>query len=419
MRRIIACTLAVFTICIALGQNLSDSVEVYFNIGKSQFDPTIGDNAASIDSFIVKIRKAADHHTLDHIVISAYASPDGSLSLNNRLSRKRCDAIANLIADRAGIAPELIKTNAEGVAWNQLRQVVEATPDVPSRTQILYILDNTPLWIYNSQGQIIDGRKNQLMSLNRGVPYRWMLHRLFPKLRNALAISVYLKADSIHVSEQQIDSASAVTPDTLLFPIADQPDADTIQQQTPTEETAIPQIPPRHLFALKTNLPYYVILLPNLELEWLINNHWSVAIDGNVAWWGSYSHNKSYRIAILTSEARYWIKPRAPWHGLYAGVIAGGGWYDFENGSTGYYGEGLMTGLSAGYMWPIGRNLSLEAGAGAGYVYTRYKEYRPYEGHHLYLRTKSLNYFGPLKVKFSIVWRFFDVNKPKRIPSEI
>lgn len=417
MRRIIACTLAVFTICVTLGQNLSDSVKVYFNIGKSQFDPTIGDNAAAIDSFIVKIRKAADHHTLDHIAISAYASPDGSLSRNNHLSKKRCDAIASLIADRAGIAPELIKTNAEGVAWNQLRQVVEATPDVPSRTQILYILDNTPLWIYNSQGQIIDGRKNQLMSLNRGVPYRWMLHRIFPKLRNALAISVYLKADSC---EEKTDNDEEIPesieePDT--FHVADS--IHVPEQQTPTEDTAIPQIPPRHLFALKTNLPYYAILLPNLELEWLINKHWSVAADGNMAWWGSYSHNKSYRIAILTSEARYWIKPRAPWHGLYAGVLAGGGWYDFENGSTGYYGEGLMTGLSAGYMWPIGRNLSLEAGAGAGYVYTRYKEYRPYEGHHLYLRAKSLNYFGPLKVKFSIVWRFFDVNKPKRTPSEI
>ena len=77
-------------------------------------------------------------------------------------------------------------------------------------------------------------------------------------------------------------------------------------------------------------------------------------------------------------------------------------------------GEGGMAGLSFGYMWPITRNLSLEAAIGAGYMYTRYKEYEPYEGHYLYMRTKSMNYFGPLKVKFQLVWRFNDINKHKK-----
>ena len=139
-----------------------------------------------------------------------------------------------------------------------------------------------------------------------------------------------------------------------------------------------------------------------------------MALEGNVAWWGRYEKQKSYRMAIIDAEARRLIKPREPWHGMYVGVIAGGGWYDLENGDPGYYGEGLMTGLSFGYMWPVGRNLSLEAAIGAGYVYTRYKEYEYLDGHHLYMRTKALNYFGPIKAKLSIVWRFYDINKPKR-----
>ena len=35
---------------------------------------------------------------------------------------------------------------------------------------------------------------------------------------------------------------------------------------------------------------------------------------------------------------------------------------------------------------------------------TRYKEYIPYEGHHLYVRTQNMNFFGPLKLKLAIVW---------------
>ncbi len=174
-------------------------------------------------------------------------------------------------------------------------------------------------------------------------------------------------------------------------------------------------VTPRHIIALKTNILYdAAALLPNLGLEWLINPHWSVLVDFNLAWWGKYDRDRSYRLGLVDAEVRRWIRPRAPWHGMYAGVIAGGGWYDLEKGTPGYRGEGLMTGLSFGYMWPISRSLSLEAEIGAGYVYTRYKAYEPKDGHHLYLRTKDINYFGPIKLNFSLVWRIFDRNKPQK-----
>ncbi len=172
---------------------------------------------------------------------------------------------------------------------------------------------------------------------------------------------------------------------------------------------------PRQILALKTNLLYYGLLLPNLSLEWLITPNWSVAVEGNLAAWGSYKHNKSYRLTLLDAEGRRWIKPRAPWHGMYVGLMAGGGWYDLLNGSTGHYGWGVMSGVTFGYMWPIGRRLSLEAGIGLGYLFTRYKDYKPIEGHHVYQRTKELSYVGPITLNFSIAWRFLDANKPKQV----
>lgn len=159
-------------------------------------------------------------------------------------------------------------------------------------------------------------------------------------------------------------------------------------------------------FALKNNIVYDAILMPNLELEWLFNKDWSASIEGDVAWWKpSFDH--IYRLAIISPEVRYHFRQRGPWHGMYAGAFLGGGLYQLEKGGpTGHRGEGVMAGLSFGYMWPIGRHFSLEAGIGAGYMYTRYKDYENRGGHKVYLRTKSLNYFGPLKLKFSIAWRF-------------
>lgn len=171
--------------------------------------------------------------------------------------------------------------------------------------------------------------------------------------------------------------------------------------------------PPYSCISLKTNLLYYGVLLPNIELEWLFNPHWSVALEGNLAAWGSYKRERSYRLTLIDAEGRWWFKTRGPWHGMYAGVIAGGGWYDFEKGTPGYHGWGLMTGLSFGYMWPVTRTLSLEAEIGAGFMHTRYKEYEPIENHHVYIRTKDLNYFGPIKLKFALSWRFMETFKRK------
>lgn len=73
-----------------------------------------------------------------------------------------------------------------------------------------------------------------------------------------------------------------------------------------------------------------------------------------------------------------------------------------------------MIGVSYGYMWPVSRSLSFEAGIGAGYLNTKYREYRPEDGHYLYTRKGRTNYFGPLKVRFALVWRLWDARKTKK-----
>ncbi len=181
------------------------------------------------------------------------------------------------------------------------------------------------------------------------------------------------------------------------------------------DSIASSSLKPEHRLALKTNLIYDLALLPNIEVEWRFNPRWSLALEGGVAWWGRYSRQHSYRLAMVSPEAKFWFRPRRPWHGLYAGVFAGAGLYDLEKPGKGYRGEGAMAGISVGYMWPISRCLSLEAAIGGGYLFTRYKEYVPLSGHHVYQRTKDLNYFGPLKVKFSLVWRLWDKNRSARI----
>ncbi len=524
MKKLIAYAITLLSAFAVYGQNPADSTKVYFRISHRQFDPTLGDNRAAMDGFVDRVRKADAASDIDHLVVRAYASPDGLNTANIRLTGNRCDAIVDYIVGQTGIDRALIQSAPEGIAWDELRRLVAATPEVPSQQQVLDILDNTPVWIFDAAGNVVDGRKKQLMSLAAGEPYRWMFDNLFPKLRNAVAVSLYLKSDiraardaavaaaraaaaaavaasdaaraaaeasqaaanatsdiaeairaakeaadkaakaaaeareaadraqvaadqAVKASEEAAatddvtrarskareadearmvaESAQAAAEASLSAAEAARAAAEALAAAEAADNADVAETPvaaddsvpaePRHRFALKNNILYDAALMPNLEFEWLINDRWSVAVEADVAWWSRASRHKYYQIALATVEGRRWIRPRAPWHGMYVGLFAGGGKYDLENGGKGYKGEGGLAGLSFGYMFPISRCFSLEAAIGAGYMYTRYKEYRPYDGHYLYERTKTLNYFGPLKAKFAVVWRFNDINKTKKV----
>lgn len=435
MKKIIAIALAVFSVFAVSAGMAADSATVYFRIGNSQFDPSLGENRAAMDSFIARLCVAGD--SVESVVVSAYASPDGLQNANKRLARNRCNTIARYIIDHADINPDIVKVESGGIAWDLLRCAVESIPDVPSREKVLDILDNVPLWVYDADGHVVDGRKKQLMDLDRGYPYRWLMEHIFPELRKAVAISMYVKEpqslsktaagageiDSLYhtvatdtiagVEIPEHDTCNATeTGDSLL----DVPYNDYVNRDLASETGASRES--YHIFALKSNIVFDAALMPNLEFEWLINDIWSVALEGGVAWWKNDPKHKYYQLVYASPEVRYHIHNRAPWHGMYIGAFVGGGYYDLENGGNGYRGEGGMVGISFGYMWPIGKHFSLEAGIGAGYLYSRYKEYEPRDGHYLYMRTKHLHYGGPLKLKFAIAWRFGASNKPlKNIPA--
>ncbi|MDE6010589.1 MAG: DUF3575 domain-containing protein [Muribaculaceae bacterium] len=426
--KLIAFVVAVLVTFASFGSNDADSVKVYFRAGQRQFDPTLGENREKMDRFMQALNTYVKSD-IESIVVRSYTSPDGTSSFNETLARQRCDSIAAYIVANSGLSRSLIHTIPEGIAWNALLQLVKQDPRVPDRGAVLDILENTPVWVFDANGKVVDGRKSRLMSLDRGLPYNWMLKNLFPQLRNAVAISVVMKSVQSKASEPSEKSDNHEPCDSNEI-YDDSCPMDSIQSSElsdPFEPTELSE--PSDLldnsdsfdssatsgemaswtedhFAVKTNLLYYAVLMPNLEVEWRFSKRWSVALEGDVAWYGRNTSFHKYRIAIVTPEVRYRVRPREAWRGLYVGVFIGPGVYDLENGGNGYRGEGVMTGVSLGYSWPIARRLSLEAALGVGYLYTRYKEYKPFDGHFLYQRTKDLNYFGPLKLKLSLVWRF-------------
>ena len=425
-KKILSVIIMVFLALEVNGGVPADSVSLYFKMGHSQFNPELEDNKEKIEDFIKAVTAARDNNNLNHIEVHAYASPDGNSAINAELSQKRSDAITSYIIRNAGVGKDVIISSPEGIAWDEFRRLVAEHPDVPSKEQILDIIDNTPVWIFGKDGKIIDGRKNRLMNLQRGDPYRWMMTNIFPQLlKKAVVVSLYLNSEdaSINTEDEYLypedtqqdysDQEQTLTDDIIIIdnPIIDNTDETDQSSEYPqstgdsSKTGSSTDEPKPGRFALKTNLLYDAALLPNIEIEWMLSRRWSVALEGDLAWWSHESRHKCYRLAVVSPEIKGWVYSRAPWHGMYVGLFGGYGHFDLENTGTGYQGNGWMAGLSAGYMWPIAKHLSLECGIGAGYLNTRHDEYEPGEGVYIYKATKRLEYIGPLKLKLSLIWR--------------
>ena len=403
MKKIIAFLLIITYVCTASrAGEAADSVKAYFRFGHSRFEPERSANHAEIRRFINMVRQQDSIGNIDRIIIISHTSPDGVITANAALSSRRSIALKAYIISATGIDRRLVDTVPGGIAWHQLRQMIAVDSRVPAREEALRILDNTPVWVFDHDHNVSGSRKKSLMELNGGDTYRWLRDHCFDELNKAVAV-LYVK-DIRRAHRHTYHAAPAMR----AYPVASAPPAGHMASRPlrPAKKNEA-----AHRFALKTNLLYALALMPSLELEFRLGRYLSLGIEGAIAWWKQRLRHKCYQLACAGPELRVWFRGRSMQRGLYAGTFAAAGLYDLENVTNGYRGEGAMAGLSLGYVWPVSRHISLEAAVGAGWLRAKYKEYTPFEDHHIYLRSRTTDYFGPLKVKFAIAWRFGRIEK--------
>ncbi len=171
------------------------------------------------------------------------------------------------------------------------------------------------------------------------------------------------------------------------------------------------------LFAVKTNLLFDLASAINLEVEVPIGAHWSVLGEGVFPWWVWERKHEQYCFQLLNVnlEGRYWFNRSANnpvTTGWFAGLYAGGGYYDFEWKNKGYQGEFYMSaGLTGGYAHTLSRkgNFRMEYSLGIGYLNTQYREYSSVWGvdeawHLVHRKSGNYRWFGPTRLKVSLVW---------------
>ncbi|MDE6650632.1 MAG: DUF3575 domain-containing protein [Muribaculaceae bacterium] len=405
-----------------------------------------------MDSFIELVCKAHEANEIDSIVVRAYASPDGQNEANNRLARLRCRNIAELIASRTDIDPAKIRSYPEGVAWNELRRIVYENKDVPSREKIIDILDNVPLWIYDSKGQIVDGRKKRLMEVDHGFAYRWLYNNVFPQLRNAVAVALYTKStdrnetaayenvgnpDSTDSAESAGSSTTSEASELIDATVAEDTSGNSVTSITEYSGSSMTEDSGKSLadtfmtansrpfyLAVKTNMLFDAALVPNLGAEFYLGKNLSLYGDWMYAWWDNDSRHRYWHIYGGDLGLRWWFGKRAhekPLSGHHVGIYGGVLTFDLEFGDTGYMGGKpggtlwdrclVNTGIEYGYSLPIGSRLNIDFSIGLGYIGGNYIKYFPFDNDYYVDKEYKLRFFGPTKAEISLVWLIGKGNK--------
>ncbi len=159
---------------------------IYFRQNMSNLDLDYRDNEAHFDRFVSEVKKILADPTcrVIDITIRSGASPEGKFDNNKALSRRRGECIKGFLDRSLSIPGIPIRVDAVGEDWAAFREMVENNI-YPDKKEILDILYRHTDYINGRPRSVIGGPKKELMDLNGGKTWFWLLRNVFPDLRSA------------------------------------------------------------------------------------------------------------------------------------------------------------------------------------------------------------------------------------------
>lgn len=105
--------------------------------------PDLKNNRAELDtvSHSILLVKNNPDVTITGIYITGYASPEGTVAHNLRLSENRALALGDYISRQDQIDPELLHVTWKGEDWEGLRAALDRFPGLLKRDEVLRIID--------------------------------------------------------------------------------------------------------------------------------------------------------------------------------------------------------------------------------------------------------------------------------------
>ena len=164
--------------------------------------------------------------------------------------------------------------------------------------------------------------------------------------------------------------------------------------------------------ALRTNLLYDAVLIPNIGIEVGLGMGFTIGADWFGTWLSSDKRHWYWQGYGGYLTARYYFGKAAAeqlFTGHHVGIYGTALTYDVEFGGIGYQAAkfGFGGGVEYGYSLRVAESLCLDFNLGLGYQGGEYKKYMPTDdgtGHYVWMSTHMRNWWGPTKAEVSLKW---------------
>jgi len=355
MTRLI-CIFTLVTLFSLDGFGRADTLTIYFRQGQSSWDPGYRDNGSRLLSLVRELRRSRrDSSVVLHLHYRSSASPEGSVSLNRRLSFERARVMTGYLKRYLPVADSFPVT-VVGEDWAGLRALV-ASSVLVYRDSVLAVLDRL-LAEPVLDDRSAEGYKRELMSLAGGEPWAMMVAELFPRLR-------YFKV-RVTVTAAPVASPCRGIPFSMAGP---RPPAVLSRRPLPVSCSPVEGWSPR--LHLKTNVLALGLLVLNLSGEVELSERWSVELPVYYSGANYFRGDVKFRLFGLYPGARYYFRGLK---GVFAGIHAGLAYFNLACGGRWRYQDhdretpALGGGLSAGFRFHPWANerWGVEFAAGAG-----------------------------------------------------
>lgn len=161
------------------------TADIYFPVGGMKILPEHELNREAWHTFVGELNtlRAGGTNTVLGITVTGYSSPEGSYESNDRIAKRRAEALKSFLETQYNSTLVEIRTEWVAEDWDRLANMVR-TSAMASKSKVLDIIENV---------DVFSGRENRLKALDGGQPWQVMSKEMFPKLRRVSCRIGYLK----------------------------------------------------------------------------------------------------------------------------------------------------------------------------------------------------------------------------------
>ena len=159
-----------------------------------------------------------------------------------------------------------------------------------------------------------------------------------------------------------------------------------------------------HSLSLRANLLRWVTLTPDLGVEWRLNRHVGILVNGSYTSWTWNSNDHRYALWEIAPEARYYIGKEKRG---YIGAIYKAGSFNYKLSEIGKQGNLMGGGLTGGYQLKLNKALNLDFSLALGCLHADYDKYIVIDGIRVRQGKETKNWWGPISAGVTLVWNVF------------